>query len=46
MPTGGVSLDNMASWFEAGVTAVGVGGNLAHAKTGEFGKVTALAIIL
>ncbi|WP_429864073.1 bifunctional 4-hydroxy-2-oxoglutarate aldolase/2-dehydro-3-deoxy-phosphogluconate aldolase [Enterococcus faecalis] len=44
MPTGGVSLDNMASWFEAGVTAVGVGGNLlAHAKTGEFGKVTALA---
>lgn len=28
MPTGGVSLDNMASWFEAGVTAVGVGGNL------------------
>ncbi len=44
MPTGGVSLDNMASWFEAGVTAVGVGGNLlAPAATGEFGKVTAVA---
>ncbi len=28
MPTGGVSLENMAEWFDAGVTAVGVGGNL------------------
>ena len=28
MPTGGVSLDNMADWFEAGVITVGVGGNL------------------
>ena len=29
MPTGGVSLGNMAEWFQAGVVAVGMGGNLA-----------------
>ncbi len=41
MPTGGVSLDNMADWFEAGVITVGVGGNLlAPAATGDFEKVT------
>lgn len=28
MPTGGVNLENMQTWFEAGVVAVGVGGNL------------------
>ena len=28
MPTGGVSLENMADWFKAGVVTVGVGGNL------------------
>lgn len=28
MPTGGVNLDNMHKWFEAGVVAVGVGGDL------------------
>jgi 2-dehydro-3-deoxyphosphogluconate aldolase/(4S)-4-hydroxy-2-oxoglutarate aldolase len=28
MPTGGVSLDNIAQWFEAGVFAVGVGSEL------------------
>ena len=39
MPTGGVSLENMAEWFDAGVTAVGVGGNLlAPAATGDFEK--------
>ena len=39
MPTGGVSLENMAEWFAAGVTAVGVGGNLlAPAATGDFEK--------
>ncbi|MGG0516457.1 bifunctional 4-hydroxy-2-oxoglutarate aldolase/2-dehydro-3-deoxy-phosphogluconate aldolase [Bacillus pseudomycoides] len=44
MPTGGVSLDNMADWFSAGVVAVGVGGNLlAPASTGNFGKVTEVA---
>lgn len=44
MPTGGVSLDNMADWFKAGVVAVGVGGNLlAPAATGDFDKVTEVA---
>lgn len=44
MPTGGVSLDNMADWFAAGVVAVGVGGNLlAPAATGDFEKVTEVA---
>ena len=28
MPTGGVNLDNMQEWFDAGVVAVGVGGSL------------------
>ena len=44
MPTGGVSLDNMADWFKAGVVAVGVGGNLlAPAASGDFDKVTEVA---
>ncbi|MFV0557190.1 MAG: bifunctional 4-hydroxy-2-oxoglutarate aldolase/2-dehydro-3-deoxy-phosphogluconate aldolase [Enterococcus sp.] len=44
MPTGGVSLENMEAWFNAGVVAVGVGGNLlAPAATGDFAKVTAIA---
>ena len=35
MPTGGVSLENMQDWFDAGVVTVGVGGNLlAPAATG------------
>ena len=33
MPTGGVSLGNMAEWFAAGVVAVGMGGNLAKGRT-------------
>jgi len=28
VPTGGVSLENVAEWFEAGAAAVAVGGNL------------------
>lgn len=45
MPTGGVSLENMAAWFQAGVCLVGVGGNLlAPAKTGDFARVTAMAV--
>ncbi len=28
MPTGGINLENMASYFEAGAFAVGIGGNL------------------
>lgn len=39
MPTGGVSLDNMKEWFDAGVVTVGVGGNLlAPAATGDLTK--------
>lgn len=44
MPTGGVNLENMATWFEAGVVAVGVGGNLlAPAAKGDFEQVTEIA---
>lgn len=44
MPTGGVSLDNMTTWFKAGVVAVGVGGNLvAPAAEGNFAEVTEIA---
>lgn len=44
MPTGGVSLENMADWFNAGVVAVGVGGNLlAPAAEGDFVGVTEMA---
>ncbi|MEJ4514965.1 bifunctional 2-keto-4-hydroxyglutarate aldolase/2-keto-3-deoxy-6-phosphogluconate aldolase, partial [Enterococcus faecium] len=41
---GGVSLDNMKEWFDAGVVTVGVGENLlAPAATGDFDKVTEVA---
>lgn len=44
MPTGGVSLDNMEEWFNAGVTLVGAGSNLtADAKTGNYEAVTEMA---
>jgi 2-dehydro-3-deoxyphosphogluconate aldolase / (4S)-4-hydroxy-2-oxoglutarate aldolase len=44
MPTGGVTLDNVAQWIHAGSVAVGVGGNLtAGAKTGDFASITHLA---
>lgn len=44
MPTGGVDLDNMKDWFNAGVVAVGVGGNLlAPATKGDFAEVTKVA---
>lgn len=44
MPTGGVGLDNMRDWFNAGVVAVGVGGNLlAPATKGDFAEVTKVA---
>lgn len=44
MPTGGVSLDNLQEWFDAGVVCVGVGGNLlAPAAKGDFEGVTAVA---
>lgn len=41
MPTGGVDLENVGQWIKNGCVAVGVGGSLvAHAKTGEFEKIT------
>lgn len=44
MPTGGVTLDNVAEWIHAGSVAVGVGGNLtAGSKTGDFASITRLA---
>lgn len=44
MPTGGVSLDNVKDWIEAGAVAVGTGSSLtAGAKTGDYGLVTETA---
>jgi 2-dehydro-3-deoxyphosphogluconate aldolase / (4S)-4-hydroxy-2-oxoglutarate aldolase len=44
MPTGGVSLENVADWIRAGSVALGVGGNLTvAAKTGDFSSITQLA---
>lgn len=44
MPTGGVSLDNVAEWIKAGCVAVGVGGNLtAGAKTGDYQSITRIS---
>jgi len=41
MPTGGVSVDNVAEWIKAGAVAVGVGGALtAGAKTGDYASIT------
>lgn len=40
VPTGGVSLDNVAEWIKAGCLAVGVGGQLTKgAKTGNYALV-------
>lgn len=44
MPTGGVNLDNMETWFKAGVTLVGAGSNLTKAAAdGDFDSVTEMA---
>jgi 2-dehydro-3-deoxyphosphogluconate aldolase/(4S)-4-hydroxy-2-oxoglutarate aldolase len=41
MPTGGVSIDNVREWIEAGCVAVGVGGHLTRpAETGDYRAVT------
>lgn len=41
MPTGGVSLENIAEWIESGVVAVGVGSDLTKpAKTGDYDLIT------
>jgi 2-dehydro-3-deoxyphosphogluconate aldolase/(4S)-4-hydroxy-2-oxoglutarate aldolase len=44
MPTGGVNLENVGEWIDAGAVAVGVGGNLtAGAKNGDFTSITRIA---
>lgn len=44
MPTGGVSLENVADWIRAGAVAVGAGSSLtAGAKTGDYQGITAIA---
>ena len=41
MPTGGVAVDNVAEWIQAGAVAVGVGGSLtAGAQSGNFQQIT------
>lgn len=46
MPTGGIDLDNMSSYFKSGAAAVGVGGNLIDAsavKSGNWDQVARTA---
>lgn len=44
MPTGGVSIDNVGTWMNAGAVAVGVGNSLiAGLKTGDYKSITDLA---
>ena len=45
LPTGGVSLDNLEQWFQAGVVGVGVGGELTREAlaTGDFDRATQTA---
>jgi 2-dehydro-3-deoxyphosphogluconate aldolase / (4S)-4-hydroxy-2-oxoglutarate aldolase len=44
MPTGGVSLENVDGWINAGAVALGVGGNLTGgAKNGDFASITRIA---
>jgi 2-dehydro-3-deoxyphosphogluconate aldolase/(4S)-4-hydroxy-2-oxoglutarate aldolase len=46
MPTGGVDLENMASFFKAGAVSVGVGGNLLDKRAieaGDWEKVSTIA---
>ena len=44
MPTGGVSLENVADWIKAGSVAVGVGSTLtAGAKKGDYDSITRIA---
>jgi 2-dehydro-3-deoxyphosphogluconate aldolase/(4S)-4-hydroxy-2-oxoglutarate aldolase len=47
MPTGGVSANNVADWFKAGVVAVGAGSELCPpdlAKAGKFDAITQKAV--
>jgi 2-dehydro-3-deoxyphosphogluconate aldolase/(4S)-4-hydroxy-2-oxoglutarate aldolase len=44
MPTGGVSINNVSEWIQAGCVAVGAGSTLtAGAKTGDFAAISILA---
>jgi 2-dehydro-3-deoxyphosphogluconate aldolase/(4S)-4-hydroxy-2-oxoglutarate aldolase len=44
MPTGGVSLENVAEWIQAGCVAVGVGSTLtAGARKGDYQSITEMA---
>ena len=44
MPTGGVSVENVAEWIKAGAVAVGAGSSLtAGAKTGDYALITKTA---
>jgi len=44
MPTGGVSVDNVAEWVKAGAVAVGAGSSLTGgAKTGNYAQITETA---
>lgn len=46
MPTGGVSVENLAEWFHAGAFAVGAGSNLCPknlAVSGDFNQITTIA---
>lgn len=44
MPTGGVNLENLDSWFENGVIAVGVGSNLTSTFNGnDYSSVSVVA---
>jgi 2-dehydro-3-deoxyphosphogluconate aldolase/(4S)-4-hydroxy-2-oxoglutarate aldolase len=45
MPAGGVTTENVAEWFAAGVAAVGVGSSVTKAwqPDGDFARVTSAA---
>jgi 2-dehydro-3-deoxyphosphogluconate aldolase/(4S)-4-hydroxy-2-oxoglutarate aldolase len=44
MPTGGVNIDNVKGWFEAGAIAIATGSNLTKgAKSGNYELVTETA---
>ncbi|MCD6323151.1 MAG: bifunctional 2-keto-4-hydroxyglutarate aldolase/2-keto-3-deoxy-6-phosphogluconate aldolase [Clostridiales bacterium] len=44
MPTGGVSIETVKDWIEAGAVAVGAGSSLTNgAKTGDYAAITAMA---
>lgn len=40
MPTGGINLNNVAEWYAAGSTMLGVGGNLTKATNGNYTEIT------